>query len=450
METDEIRAVLEAEKTRIENAKENLANNKASIEDQKLLKAHYLAQAEAIQDGQKMANDLYDAFSELMDILGGGDSVGATFAQMGMDMANSVMNCFALQLQLQSATVEAHTFGAAMNTAMGIVGWIVMGVQLIGQALGAIFASGDKAKERKIQRELKHVAELEKRYKQIEEALDDMYSTQQMSAYSKELSSNIDEQIESYERMIQLEQDKKKTDTDKIEGHYDKIEELTKQREEMYKEMASQATAGILDNALSAAEGFVDAWYEAFKETGDGLSGLEGEFTEMLTNLVKRQAAMQIVGPYIEKYSEWLKEYINPEKGDMTLTAEDAKAWADRIRETLPGMSESLEALWSGMQGLIGSDDGLSDLSKGIQGITETTAQALEALLNSMRFYVADSNIRLKNIEAAFANSDISKNPLLNELRQQTAIIKSIEEMFGSVIGRGSGSHSGAYLKVLV
>ena len=39
----------------------------------------------------------------------------------------------------------------------------------------------------------------------------------------------------------------------------------------------------------------------------------------------------------------------------------------------------------------------LSALQKGIQGVTEETAQVIEALLNSMRFYVADSNSELKN-----------------------------------------------------
>lgn len=59
-------------------------------------------------------------------------------------------------------------------------------------------------------------------------------------------------------------------------------------------------TAGILDDGLSAADAFVDAWLEAFQETGDGLKGLEDNFNEMLLNLVKRQAAMTLVAPLIE------------------------------------------------------------------------------------------------------------------------------------------------------
>lgn len=450
METDEIRSVLEAEKTRIETAKKNLANNKASIEDQKLLKAYYLAQSAALQEGQKMANDLYDAFSELMDVLGGGDSPAAMFAQMGMDMANSVMNCFALQLQLKAAQEGATGFSAAMNTAMGIIGWIVMGVQLISAAFKAVFAAHDNKLENQIVNLQDQVDYLSKKLEKLEELLDDVFSTNALSAYTEAASRNIDQQIAAYERMIALEEDKKKTDQDKIKGWREDIEDLAEQRMELYNEAFNTATNSILDDALSAAESFVDAWYEAFKETGDGLSGLKDEFTNMMSDLIKRQAAMQIVGAYTNMYKDWLKDYIDAQSGDVTLTAQEAAEWAQRVQETFPELSSALETFFNGVGDLMQEQGELSELSKGIQGVTETTAQVLEALLNSMRFYVADSNTQLKAIAASFASNDVERNPLLNELRQQTALIRSIESMFDSVIGRGSSSHSGAYLKVLM
>jgi hypothetical protein len=450
METDELRNALAAEKNKISLAKKNLANNKASLEDQKLLKAYYLSQAEAIQNAQKLANDLYDAFSDIMDVLGQGDGMGAVFAQMGMDMANSVMNCFALQLQLKAVTVEAHTFEEAMNKAMGVIGWIVMGVQLIGTALKAAFDAHDMRIDKQIQQLAKNVEYLQGRFEEFEKALDKAYSTTQVESFTKALSDNIDRQIANYERMRKLEEDKKKTDQSKIDEYNDAIKDLSEQRKEIFEEQQSNVTAGILDDALSAAEGFVDAWYEAFKETGDGLSGLRENFKEMLTDLIKKQAAMQIVGHYTKMYSDWLAGYIDVAGGDAMLTADEAKEWATKVKETMPELNAMLENFFSGTQELLQEEGSLSELSKGIQGVTESTAQVLEALLNSMRFYVADSNTQLKAIAASFASNDVERNPLLNELRQQTALIRSIESMFDSVIGRGSGPHSGAYLKVLM
>lgn len=324
----------------------------------------------------------------------------------------------------------------------------VQAIMGIAQAIGGIFAAGDKAKERMIQRELKHVKELDKRYQEIDEALDNMYNARQMADYTKELSDNIDAQIADYERMRALEADKKKSDQEKMDEYNQAIEDLNKRREEMFAEQQSKATGGILDDAISAAEGFVDAWYDAFQETGDGLSGLESNFKEMLTNLIKKQAAMQIVGNFTKQYSDWLKDYINVEAGDPELTAEEARLWAERVKATLPELSNMLENFFSGTQDLLQEQGELSELSKGIQGVTESTAQVLEALLNSMRFYVADSNVQLKNIANALISNDVEANPLLNELRQQTAMIRSIEGMFDSVIERGGGPHSGPCLRV--
>ena len=416
---------------------------KAQLEAQGKLTKELEDEIDALTKSRKMftgsvediGRDISNVSNALPQVAGHLESVFGAMSDGARDTIDSI------------ATIGSGIGDAIQGFASGDYVGAILGV---AQAIGGIFAIGDKAKERKIQRELKHVEELDKRYRQIEEALDDMYSTQQMSAYTKELSSNIDEQIASYERMIQLEQDKKKTDTAKIKEYEEEIEDLMEQREEMFAEQQSKATAGILDDAISAAEGFVDAWLEAFNETGDGLKGLENNFKDMLSNLIKRQAAMQIVEPYIKTYSDWLKEYIDVEGGDTELTAEEAKAWAERVKETLPELSALLENFFSGTQDLMQEQGELSELSKGIQGVTETTAQVIEALLNSMRFYVADSNMRLRNIESAFANDDISKSPLLNELRQQTALIRSIEEMFGSVIGRGGSSHSGAYIKVLM
>lgn len=439
----------EREKAR-QKSKETVDNNKQALKDQQDLRKAYAAQAQHIQEGQKMANDLYDAFSDIMDVLGQGDGMGAVFAQMGMDIANSVMNCFALQAQLKTVTVEAHSFAAAMNTAMGIVGWIVMGVQLISAAFKAIFAAHDKKLDNQIEHIQERIDNLSASLEHLEACLDKAFSTKQLTAYTEAVQKNVQAQIAAYEQMIALEEDKKKSDEDKIKQYREEQEKLRETLNETYTDVFSKASSGILDDILSAADAFVDAWYEAFKETGDGLSGLEGEFKDMLTNLVKRQAAMQIVGDYTKRYSDWLKSYINVEGGDTTLTAEEAKEWAERVKATFPELSALLENFFSGTQDLLQEQGELSELSKGIQGVTETTAQVIEALLNSMRFYVADSNMRLRNIESAFANDDISKSPLLNELRQQTALIRSIEEMFGSVIGRGGSSHSGGYVKVLI
>ena len=449
-ETGELKKKLKAQQGIVEESQNIVDNNNKTLNLSKKTREEYAREAEYLQDANEMANDLYDAFSDLADVLGGSDSIGAMFADAGMSMANTVLQTLALQAQLKTATDAAHTFGAAMNTAMGVIGWIVMSVQLLTAVLKAAFEAKDKAIEHQIENLQSNVEALSKELEKVEGLLDKVFDANNLAAYTNTAKTNIEGQIRAYERMIELEEDKKKTDNDKIKGWQDDIEDLRERKKELYEETFTTSSSGILDDALSAAESFVDAWYEAFKETGDGLSGLEENFQEMLASLIKRQAALQIVGSYMDMYKDMLKAYIDPDKGDAILTAKEAAEWAAKIRETFPELSANLESFYNSMEGTLAEYGDLSDLSKGIQGVTETTAQALEALLNSMRFYVADSNTRLRNIENYFgANTEID-SPMVNELRQHTAILRSIEGMFDSVIGRGNSAHGGAYLKVLM
>jgi hypothetical protein len=105
---------------------------------------------------------------------------------------------------------------------------------------------------------------------------------------------------------------------------------------------------------------------------------------------------MQITGKFVEDWKEALKDYINDE--DTELTKEDAAAWAAEVRSSFPELNAALEAfLGTISDGLGGKSGSLSELQKGIQGITEDTAQVLESLLNSMRLYVADTNMHIKD-----------------------------------------------------
>jgi hypothetical protein len=118
---------------------------------------------------------------------------------------------------------------------------------------------------------------------------------------------------------------------------------------------------------------------------------------------------------------------------------EDAKAKLDAF----------LQQWYSRWGDMIGDTEQgeLSGLQRGIQSVTEETAQALESLLNSTRFFVADSNTKLTLLVDSFTNPE-SANPILSELRSQSEMIRAIRDMFSSVIGRGHDTYGGAFLKV--
>ena len=125
----------------------------------------------------------------------------------------------------------------------------------------------------------------------------------------------------------------------------------------------------------------------------------------------------------LQQAMQWFTEVAMPQ---MDSTFEDMNAFWERL-----GIN------WTG------TTSNLSGLASGIQSITEETAQILEALLNSMRFYVADTNEQLRQIFVTMTNPN-DENPFLKELKNQTKYLASIDKRLDSVISatkRASGSH---------
>ena len=443
--------MLKIEKEQNKNAQQGVTNSNNYLSTLTKQQKKQLAQAEAIGKANDMANDLYDAFKGLSEVLGGGDSVGAIFADMGMQMLNTVMNTLMLQIQLQAASVQAKIFGIEMNAAMGIIGWIVMAVQLLSQLLGAIFASHDKGLERQIEKMQKDIDILTKKLEKLEKAMDEAFNLSSLEHYTSQVEKNLNAQRAAYTKMAQLEQDKKKSDEGKVSDYLEKAEEAKEKLNELLQQAVSTATDGILDDTRNAARDFVDAWTDAFVETGDGLRGLKDNFQEIMLSMVQQQATMTIAGDFLDRWKKELDKYIN--KDDLELTTQEASEWVKAVKKELPMLNEALESYFTAMEqagvDLKNTSDGLSGLQAGIKSITEEQAATIEAYLNSIRFFVAQNSTTLQQFINSFTNPD-TPNPILSELRSQSEMIRAIRDMFSSVIGRGNSVHSGAYLKVVM
>ena len=202
---------------------------------------------------------------------------------------------------------------------------------------------------------------------------------------------------------------------------------------------------GTGSDVRDAAEGFVDAWADAFGETRDGLSGLKEQFNDFMKNIVKKQAYMKIADHWINKFGDMINASFDKYGQVNYEKLQTAMKWFTEV--AMPQMDSTLEdmnAFWERMGiNFTGTTSSLSGLAEGIQGVTEETAQILEALLNSMRYYVADTNEQLKQIFNTMINPN-EENPFLKELKNQTKYLASIDKRLDSVISatkRSSGSH---------
>lgn len=430
-------------KERLTNAKNEVKESqkrektaKDIVESEEKLKASYQKQAEYMGDSLDMAKDLYDAFSDLYEALGGDkDSPVAIFANMGMNMAETVVNTIMLQMQLQAATIQAEAMGVAMNSAMGIVGWIVMAIQLIVEGIKAIVANHDNKLQKQIDTWAEGVETLQKEYEKLEKIIEHAISFETYRSSFNEMQENLMEQIDSLNRMIAAEQEKKKTDDDQIKEWKEEMEEaqesLLEIQEQFYEDMGG---FGSGENYKSAAEDFIDAWYSAFKETGNGLEGLKEQWDEYFDNIIKKQILMRAGQKYIQPLLEEVDKAVG-ESGEIT--SQEMNNLRRMAEETSVGLNEVLTTLAETLGGFgTGTSSELEGLSKSIQGVTEVTAQALEAILNSMRLYVIDSNKRLTDIAERVLNFENPQNPILAELKQQTEYIEDIRTFLNSVINR--------------
>lgn len=399
----------------------------------------------------KYGETLKDKLQAVLLLIGRyADEVGQTIS----DVATSMENVFGEMDAKAADSIGSlqEILSGVGDTAAGVarvmanpadIGGYLQGITGLAKTIGAFFNIGDKKKERQIQREIEKIENLDKAYKKLEKSIEAAYSVDTFQESNRLAQENVKAQIKAYEQMIAAEDAKKKTDKKRIkewQGEIEKLHDLQLQLKE--EALAEMGGFGTEENFKSAAQEFANAWYEAFKETGDGMKGLETTFQDFMDNVVKKQLLFRgtetILKPLLGMIDEAVKDSI--------LTKDELSGIMDKFNTDTKG---ALDALYKSIVenlGVLpgGNNQELSGLNAGIKGITEETAQALEALLNSMRFFVADSNVQLKTL-SAIGSFDVEANPLLGELVAQTRVLRDINSKLESVITAGGNNSVGGY-----
>lgn len=383
-------------------------------------------------------------------------------ASAGFSVAEAAMNAFGgssdevTKAMLQgfddclqaciSLTTSIVAMGEAANTASGIIGIIAASLTAVATLFKTIFNVHESKLEKSIKEHQRQLKNLEAEYDNLSDAISNAFSGFQLGTNTQEAIQNLEKQNEQYRAMIENEKDKKDSDEDQIADWQQTIKDNLKKAEELRQQYFTELGGlGSGSDVRDAAGGFVDAWAEAFGETRDGISGLKEEFDDFMKNIVKKQAYMKIADHWINKFSDMINAsfdkygQVDYEKllQAMQWFTEEAMPQMDTALEDMSVFWERFGINWTG------TTSNLSGLAAGIQGVTEETAQILEALLNSMRYYVADTNEQLRQIFVTMTNPN-EENPFLKELKNQTKYLASIDRRLDSVISatkRASGSH---------
>ena len=443
-------------------------------------------------------------------------AIRGAFSDIGLELSESMTGALD---GLDGVFSGVQEFAAAEDTFSEVVAGIKIAgaaAKTIGSIFG--IGNKDKKLEERIQNLQKDVESLQHAYEKLKEAMDDAWSTATLNQASGAAIANLRAQISKLNQMISAEYEKKKTDYDKITQYQQQIEANLDTIKELQSSLVEQVGGfGSEANFKSAAQQFADAWVDAYKEGSNALEALNQTFSDFVDNLIKKQVMMnvaeQIIRPILESFDDLTSETVvsdpkaaaeieNQMKAEQQylekikklpfiskdavkaqeekvaslqqqlssmydvvakdLTPEQLLDWfySGDFQEKLQQFDADASAWGEALKKIfgelgIGTDASLSKLQQGITSITETQASALESLLNSIRFFVAQQSAdvtAIRNILASTSSieSQNADSPVLVELRTQTVYLGKIQNMLSSVIKMGGHPKSGAGLKVFV
>lgn len=335
-------------------------------------------------------------------------------------------------------------------------GAAVSAIKSVGSVIKGINAIHDAKYERKIKRQQKNIESLQDAYEILKEKIDKAWDITSLNNATKQTTQNIDQQIRSYQEMINAEQKKKDTDDERIKEWNEAIKELQKTKEEIIKqEQMDLGGIGGESEYRDAAESFVQAWMDAFNETEDGLKALNENFNDFIENLIVKQATMRLAQARLKNLFDMIDKSVTEDSdGGISITQKELADIYAEATTSMKGLNEDLLSFVETLGYKPSKKANLSALQQGIQGITETTAEALEALLNSIRFFVNQQTTDITAIrnllEARYSlESQAETNPMLIELKAQTGYLEIISDRIDRVFAPNSNSR-GAGLRVFI
>ena len=399
-------------------------------------------------------NKVGDALNGIIDLaFGVAEGLGVAFDDETQEVVKSFQQGFALvgsALGVITAIIPLFTTGliAADISAKSLMTtlWPLL---LIGAALGGIMAAikaSDNKKKEQVEEHKKKVEELEEAYEDLNEAMNEALTLSSADTYYDQAKQAIERMRLELEQAIATERSRgNKADDESIEEMEEQLQELEEKEKELEADMKEKL--GNRSSWADDAKSFVANWLEAFRETGDGLDSLKDDFKSFFDDILVQQLNLKIAGPYVEQYQAMLDRMLEDHTIDPTESAE-YQAWMDKY---LPLLNDQLKNATERLQGSTSKTDSVetSALQKGIESITETTAQALEALGNSIRFYVAEIAARMLIMERIISGTSEIESPILSELKAQTVILRSIDKSFGTII-RAGHPQGGSGMKVFI
>lgn len=204
------------------------------------------------------------------------------------------------------------------------------------------------------------------------------------SAYADQLAL-LHAQEDELRKQRQAEDDKKKTDKDKLADYDQQIKEMQLQ----IKTFAQDFLKDVYSiDMKSWASTLTDTIVSAWAKGEDAVDAYREKVKDMVRDVTKNIVSQKIMEKALEKPLEWLTGILD-EKGKLDET--DMDDFADKLYEVGENVVPQLTGIFDALKnkGLDLRENGSSSTTNSIKGITEETADLLASYLNAVRLDVS-------------------------------------------------------------
>lgn len=240
----------------------------------------------------------------------------------------------------------------------------------------------------------------------------------------------MQEQLSELEKQRQAEIDKKKTDDSKVADYENQIAEMKQQIKDFAEETA-ESLYGI--NLKDWASQLGDALYEAWQKGEDGAEAFKNKVADIMGDVMNSILKISILEPAMQQLQKMLfgEDGMSGYFGkDFSLDERELESIADYLM----GVSEKTDDYYSMLDKLNNymekkygismkeeEEDGGSGLSKGIQNVTENTANLLASYINAIR---ADVSVKREYVRRLVEELFPAYNVIAQAQLQQLTMIQ--------------------------
>lgn len=240
----------------------------------------------------------------------------------------------------------------------------------------------------------------------------------------------MQEQLSELEKQRQAEIDKKKTDDSKVADYENQIAEMKQQIKDFAEETA-ESLYGI--NLKDWASQLGDALYEAWQKGEDGAEAFKNKVVDIMGDVMNSILKISILEPAMQQLQKMLfgEDGMSGYFGkDFSLDEKELESIADYLM----GVSEKTDDYYSMLDKLNNymekkygismkeeEEDSGSGLSKGIQNVTENTANLLASYINAIR---ADVSVKREYVRRLVEELFPAYNVIAQAQLQQLTMIQ--------------------------